>query len=472
MANITKIEGKKGISYKFTAYCGYDANGVQIRKFKTWKPDKSMTPKQVEKESIRQAQLFEDSVNFGVVAYDGTIKFEIYAAKWLETAQIAPKTHERYVILLKRINAAIGHLKLQNIQAHHLEAFYKNLAESGIKDKGRYAVSCGLDELMDERKITRDKLSKLAGVAPVTVGVARRGERISIECAGKIAVALDVPTKQIFTLQESTSGLSDKTILHHHRVISAILGKAKKERIIPYNVALEHATAPKVIRKEAKYLDDVEAQKLVGLLLQEEDIRVKTAILLSLYSGVRRGELCGLSWKDIDEKNCIIHILRASQYQSNAGIVEVPTKNESSKRAIKMPTFIFEILTQYKKWWMQQRLINGSKWKGEEERLFIQVDGKPINPDTINYWFDKFIEKHALQRFTPHSLRHTFSTLQIMAGVNIRTLQARTGHAQASTLVNIYSHAIKTADELATEALEDMLMPRSAKEKNLVKYGV
>ena len=82
---------------------------------------------------------------------------------------------------------------------------------------------------------------------------------------------------------------------------------------------------------------------------------------------------------------------------------------------------------------MEQRLLNGDRWQVESNRLFIQDNGKPISPDTINYWLDKFIEKHDLKRFTPHSLRHTFSTLQIMAGVDIRTFQARTGHAQAST---------------------------------------
>ena len=130
-----------------------------------------------------------------------------------------------------------------------------------------------------------------------------------------------------------------------------------------------------------------------------------------------------------------------------------------------MPAWIFDILKQYKLWWYSQQIANGSKWQGDENRLFIQSDGKPINPDTINFWLEKFIEKNNLPHFTPHSLRHTFATLQIMAGVNIRTLQARTGHAQASTLVNIYSHAIKTADELAAEALDDMLTPSNIKIK-------
>jgi len=364
---------------------------------------------------------------------------------------------------LARINAAIGHKKLKEIQALHLEEFYKNLKEDGIKDKGRFAVSSGLDRLMDERKLTRDKISKLARVAPSTVGVARAGKRISIDVAGKIAAALGVSVRQIFTIAETTTGLSDKTILHHHRLISAILGRAKKERLIDYNVALEHANAPKVAKKEARYLTDDEARQLVTLLLDESDMRIRTALMLSLYSGVRRGELCGLEWPDIDEQNGIIHVLRASQFQSGNGITTVSTKNESSKRAIKLPAIMFRLLEDYCAWWHEQRRMNGDRWQGKDERLFIQSDGKPINPDTINYWLNKFIEAHGMEHFTPHSLRHTFSTLQIAAGVDIRTLQARTGHAQASTLTNIYAHSLKSAAEAATDALDDILTPKSAK---------
>jgi integrase len=194
--------------------------------------------------------------------------------------------------------------------------------------------------------------------------------------------------------------------------------------------------------------------------LNEDDIRTKTALILLLFTGVRRGELCGLSWPDIDIEKQIINIVRASQFQSHRGIVEVPTKNTSSIRAVKIPAFVLELLGQYRTCWNEQRLLFGKDWQGKEQRLFIQEDGKPINPDTINYWMNKFLVKHGLEHITPHGLQHTFATLQISAGVDIRTLQARTGHAQASTLVNIYSHAIKNAQEAASTVLDNILLPK------------
>ena len=130
-----------------------------------------------------------------------------------------------------------------------------------------------------------------------------------------------------------------------------------------------------------------------------------------------------------------------------------------------MPTFIIELLGQYHSWWNEQQQIYGKDWQGTEQRLFIQEDGKPINPDIINFWLNKFLKQNHFEHITPHSLRHTFATLQITAGVDIRTLQARTGHAQASTLVNVYSHAIKSAQEAASDALENVLLPNTIKLK-------
>ena len=228
---------------------------------------------------------------------------------------------------------------------------------------------------------------------------------------------------------------------------------------MPFNVAREHATAPKVQRKEAVYLDDEEARRFLSAVLEETDIRKKAAFVVLLFTGLRRGELCGLSWQDIDEERQVINVVRASQYQQGKGVVEVPTKNVSSVRAVKVPAFVIEVLQEYRAAWNRQRLAWGDAWQGEAGRLFVQHDGKPINPDTINYWLNDFLKRHGLEHITPHSLRHTFATLQIAAGVDIRTLQARTGHAQASTLVNIYSHALKSAQEAASDALESVLLP-------------
>lgn len=460
MASITKRHGKDGsLSYLIRVFLDENGEGRQHTKSKTWRPAPGMKEATADKQAEKQAVLFENQVKRGLLAYDSRTTLGEYAKHWIENEPLAPKTRARYWELYKRINAALGHIKLEKLQARHLEAFYKNLAESGVNKRAAYAQSEKLGPLLKKRGLPRDALGKLAGVAASTVSMAARGERVSQKTAAKIAGALEIPVGELFTLHDSEKPLSDKTIQHHHRLLSAILEKAKRERLVPFNVAREHATAPKVQRKEAVYLDDEEARRFLSAVLEERDIRKKAAFVVLLFTGLRRGELCGLSWQDIDEEEQIIHVVRASQYQQGKGVVEVPTKNVSSVRAVKVPAFVMEVLQEYRAFWNRQRLAWGDAWQGEAGRLFVQHDGKPINPDTINYWLNDFLKRHGLEHITPHSLRHTFATLQIAAGVDIRTLQARTGHAQASTLVNIYSHALKSAQEAASDALESVLLP-------------
>lgn len=460
MPNITKRTNKVGQpSYRIRVYVGEDVNGKQLYQSMTWTPPAGMRPSSAEKEVQKQAALFEDKVKQGLVSFDGKTRFGEYCRKWLEVAQIAPKTKEGYEYLMQRIEPALGHIQLEKLQAHHLEAFYLNLREVGIKAGGGYATPTGLCRVFEKSKLSKTRLSTVSGVAQETVTKGLSGKRITGNSAKKLAAALGKPPETLFSFEEAT--LSDETVIKYHRLIRAVLAKAKRERIIPFNVAAEHVTPPKSPRREAKYLDDEQAQRFLSLLSQEGDIRIKTALILLLFTGVRRGELCGLSWPDCDTKNHVVSVKRASQYQIGKGTVEVSTKNDASVRAIDVPSFVSEQLEQYRNWWIEHRLKWGSAWRGEKERLFVQDDGKPINPDTINYWMAKFLERHDLPHVTPHSLRHTFATLQLTAGVDFRTLQSRTGHSQASTLVNTYSHAVKSAQERATAALEAVLLPEA-----------
>jgi integrase len=252
------------------------------------------------------------------------------------------------------------------------------------------------------------------------------------------------------------------TIKHYHRCIAVILATATKEQIIPRNVASRsYMDAPKVPKKEPAHLNLEEAQKFVSLANQHEDIRVKTALLLLIYSGVRIGELCGLEWKDIDYDNNTIKIVRASQYCRGYGTITKEPKNETSKRTIKLPEDIMKTLKEYNLWYKQQRLMNGDRWI-DTDRLFIQANGKAILAATINAWLDKLIKENDLPRVTPHSLRHTFCTLLIANGVDIRTVSAKAGHSRTSTTLDIYTHAVKEADELATQVLDDILTPKKA----------
>ena len=128
---------KRGDTYKISVNFGSDSTGKQIRKHKTWKPNKDYTPKQLEKEIARQAVLFEEEVKNGLFM-DSNIKFADFADKWVK--EYSAKHHkatniETNRITLIRVNQAIGHIPLSKLKPHHLNEFYSNLAEPGINKR-------------------------------------------------------------------------------------------------------------------------------------------------------------------------------------------------------------------------------------------------------------------------------------------------------------------------------------------------
>lgn len=226
MATVKKRTAKNGsVSFYIRCSDGYDSNGRQIECSMTWKPDSGMSDRQIEKELQRQIVLFEEAVKNGGY-FDPNTRFEEYAEIWMENnkpPQLAPKTYERYKSLLVHINAAIGHIRLSKLQSHHLQSFYQNLRESGIKQVGSYARTTSLRQILKQKQLTREAFSHLCGVSSATISAACNGKHISIASAEKIAAGLQLPAKQIFEIHAETTGLSGKTILHYHRLISSIL---------------------------------------------------------------------------------------------------------------------------------------------------------------------------------------------------------------------------------------------------------
>lgn len=282
----------RGKSYEIRVFCGLDEKGKRLYKYSHWTPDANMTPKQIEKEVERQKILFENRVKKGEVM-DGNVRFRDFAQRWMtEYAEpkLAPKTIARYKGLLTRINIAIGHLKLSDIRPMHLNAFYRNLAEPGVCKHNRY----------DEE-----------------------GNIIHM-------------------------GLSPKSILEHHRLISKILNTAVRWELINNNAA-HRADPPSIPYQERKCLD-VEEVKRMLFLLHGEPMQYRVMITLLVYTGMRRGELCGLEWRDIDLENSTLTISRSSQYIGNKQLITKDPKTKAGIRKLSMSATISTLLSDYQHW--------------------------------------------------------------------------------------------------------------------------
>lgn len=449
---------KRGNSYKIVVSCGYDLNGKQIRRSMTWTPEPGLTRRQTEKELDRQAVLFEEKCHTGQVL-DGNIKFADFAEKWFvdyAEKQLRPTTVARYRLLMPRINAAIGHIRLDKLQPHHLMQFYNNLAETGVRDDTRYKSAIDFKALLKSRSMTKRELAKKANVSVYVLNSVTRGDNISENSAKKISKALDIPLAKLFAASTDKNTLSVNTILHHHRLISSILSIAVKWQLI-FSNPCNRVVLPKNKRREAVYLDEEQAAQMLQAL-ENESLQHQVIVKLLLYTGIRRGELCGLEWKDIDFERAVISVRRSSLYLSGKGVFEDETKNETSERCMKVSDDVIAMLRIWRAEQAKERLRLGDQWQNSD-RLFTAWNGAPIRPDVITAWFHKFVTKNGLPPIHVHSLRHTNATLLIAAGTNLTTVAARLGHANTTTTSKIYAHAIKSADQAAAEALQDILHP-------------
>ena len=453
---------KRGETYRITVSCGYDMDGKQIRKSTTWKPEPGMTKKQIEKELERQKVLFEEKVNNGLFVGEN-IKFASFAELWFKNygkEHLKATTYKNYRDCMKRILPAIGHIPLNKLQPHHLIAFYENLEENGIRSDTKYQPKEELHALLKERQIRQYQLAEAAGLSVGTVRSVVHGNHVAKPTAEKICVAISIPFAEYFQAVTDKEKLSGTTALYYHRVISSILQTAVYWQVIPSNPC-SRVKPPKAEHKEARFLDDAQARELLRCL-DSEPLIYKTLFNVILFSGMRRGEICGLTWSDVDFEHGIVDINKSSLYLVDRGIFDDDTKNASSRRVIRLPDQALQLLKEWKTEQDKQRLKAGDRWQNSG-KVFTSWDGKPIHPDTVSGWFHDFIRRHDLPEITVHSLRHTNATLLIASGTDIKTVSKRLGHANVTTTGNIYTHAIKTADEIAADTLNDILnIPKKA----------
>ena len=455
MAQITKRTGKNGkVSYLIRVSAGYGVDGKQRKQSMTWTPPEGMTQKKIEKQLQIEALRFEEAVNAGT-SQDGSMKFAAFAEKWLveyARKQLKIKTVSGYEALLPRINQGIGHIKLRDLKTGHLNTFYNNLQEDGMRRDTKCKTKVDLRELKKKRKLTSAALSEMSGICLYSLRRALRGENVNVQTAAAIAKAFEMPRSELFDDMAKRDTLNANTIRSYHRLISSILTKAVKWGYIPFNPA-NNAELPKLETKEAAHLDEADARKLLQML-QGEPIKYRAAITFDLLSGLRRGELLGLRWSDVDFQNEAITIVQTSSYAKGKGIYIDTPKNKTSSRPLKLSRSAFLILREYKDWQDKQRELCGDRWKDTDRRVFTTDEGAPIHPDALSKWFRDFANKCGFKDVHVHSLRHTYASLMISEGTPLVVVSRRLGHAQVSTTANIYAHVIHSADEKAAQISE------------------
>lgn len=218
---------KRNNSYLITVSLGYDINNKQLRKSITYKPEPGLSPKREAKAVQAAACLFEEKCKNGLAAKKN-VKFAAFSAEWIKHKQntLRPKTYDRYVEMLPRINAAIGHLHLDKIKPQQLLSFYSNLAEQGVRLDTKYRCKLDIVQYIKKHNLNNALLAQQSEVSSASISALRNGHHCNRNTAEKIAKCINMPFDEVFEAIDSTKTLSSKTILHHHRLISSILSTA------------------------------------------------------------------------------------------------------------------------------------------------------------------------------------------------------------------------------------------------------
>ena len=246
-------------------------------------------------------------------------------------------------------------------------------------------------------------------------------------------------------------GLSAQTVLHHHRVIRQALQQAVRWQILARNPA-DAVEPPKPPAREMTALSE---EHTAALLSVAKATRQHLPILLAVSTGLRRGEVLGLRWDDVDLEQGSLTVRQCLQ-RTRGGLSFVPPKTQRSRRTVALPAFAVERLVQYRGEQAEEILRLGPAYQ-DDDLVIAREDGSPWSPDAFSKAFRALARKADLPRMTFHCLRHTHASQLCKAGVHVKVISERLGHSTVGITLDLYSHLLPGMDEDAAQRIDTAL---------------
>ena len=239
--------------------------------------------------------------------------------------------------------------------------------------------------------------------------------------------------------KDQPKGLSAKTVRNINQVISSAMDLAVAQKIISANPT-NACALPKVEHQE---MQTIPAEQLQAFLQEAKATGVYEMYYIELATGLRRGELLGLKWQDIDWKNGVIKV-RRQVARVDGQIKEAPLKTKNSYRTVTISQQAIEVLKEQKK-------------KTHDTYVFPSPNGGPISPDSVNNMLKRVLERAGIPKVRFHDLRHTFATIALQNGVDIKTVSGMLGHFSAGFTLDTYAHVTTTAQKEAAQTIGNVL---------------
>ncbi|WP_239382131.1 site-specific integrase, partial [Frankia sp. CIT1] len=237
------------------------------------------------------------------------------------------------------------------------------------------------------------------------------------------------------------AGRSPRSLQFIHGVLRNALADAHRLDLVPRNVA-KAVKGPSVPlrRLRALHVDDVRA-----LTRAMHDDPYGPIFMCGLMLGLRRGEVLGLRWDDIDLEAGVLHVRRTLQ-RANGTLMFMPAKTVRSHRTLPVPGSLVGILTEHRRSQESAKATAGPGWT-DHDLVFASTVGTPLDPRNVNRWFTVIRTAAGLPWVRLHDLRHAFATLLVAEGVPMRVIMELLGHSTINLTMNTYAHVLPEAQE-------------------------
>lgn len=251
--------------------------------------------------------------------------------------------------------------------------------------------------------------------------------------------------------RDGKTGLSPNSLIKHHVIIRGALEDAVRKNLIPYNPA-DRVTLPSKQSFTGKAYTSEQANLLLSLLDREP---LKSAVVFGLFYGLRRSEVCGLRWRDIDFKASTLSV-RNTVVRAKTLIEHEQTKSRASKRTMYLIPDTIPYLKHLNANQARNRLLMGQEYH-DGDHICVWPDGKPVAPDYVSHAFRSFLIRNNLPLIRFHELRHTAGSLLLENGMSAKQIQEYLGHEKISTTLDTYAHLSAQGKKEAANTMGELL---------------
>ena len=293
-------------------------------------------------------------------------------------------------------------------------------------------------------------------LAPATVEQYRWALRILDEYLGKAKLAKLTPELvERFLAARADEGLSRNSVRILRTVLSMVLAEAERRGHVVRNAArLAHLPADATPPAERRSLTSEEAARLLAEIAGDP---LEAFFVLALTTGARRGELLGLSWRDVDLDVGTVTIRQALRRGPEGGYVVGPPKNSASIRTVRLGTAAIAALKRHRK--------GAVRHVGTEDLVFTTATGTHLDPSRLRRRWNDICARAELDDVVLHELRHTAGSQAVDAGVALTTVADQLGHADVNMLARVYRHRTRPVVEDVAAVMDAFVAPGSAKRR-------